>query len=344
MRHSIAFVIVLLLIPSGVPSIADDTTVETVLTGLSNPSGVAIRPGGTPERYEVFVADAGARRIVKISSNEPNRSADVITGFPAAASTAGGRDRTGNPFCLLFLDEKHLIAGLAGTPPDVRLYKLSEAAATITADAAKQLLTPQPTDGDSEPPHGSCAGLARTRANEFVADMLLLALRDGDGLNGVWKVPVRAGMLDTMTPLETKPAASVSVPTALAVSEQGYLLIAADDSSSPKTRLVFINPTNGQSVLQLQTELREIAGLAYSPKSGNLYALAKAIGNESEQGLFRIDDASMLGQPGVKELKLADIPRPTSLAFAPDGALYITSLGEDGNEGQGALLKITAEL
>ncbi|HJQ81780.1 MAG TPA: hypothetical protein VJ828_17580, partial [Lacipirellulaceae bacterium] len=116
------------------PAVADEVSVETVLTGLSHPASVAIRPGGTAERYEVFVADSGAQRVVKISSNNPGRSTDVITGFPDASAT-GKRLTKGNPFCLLFLDEKHLVAGIAGAPPELRLYELTEADTPLDADA-----------------------------------------------------------------------------------------------------------------------------------------------------------------------------------------------------------------
>src|SRR5215218_9341448 len=39
-----------------------------VLTGLNTPQGIAVRPDGSGEAYEVFVAESGAGRVLKIRS------------------------------------------------------------------------------------------------------------------------------------------------------------------------------------------------------------------------------------------------------------------------------------
>jgi hypothetical protein len=173
--------------------------------------------------------------------------------------------------------------------------------------------------------------------------MLLVAMQDGRRRHGLWKVPARAGILGTMSPLNDKPSDPAVSPTALTVSEQGYILAAESSSRGGIHQLVFLNPTNGQLILRLPTALREITGLAYSPKSGNLFALAAA-NTKGEQGLFRIDDASKPGQPGAVEVKLAEIERPSALAFGPDGVLYVTTFGDEDEDKGGALLKVTGDL
>jgi hypothetical protein len=340
MRNRIRILIALLLVTWGPSVFAADVTIETVLANLSNPSSVATRPGGVAERYEVFVADSGARRIVKMSSNEPNRSTEVATGFPQA-SNRGERGPAPNPICLLFLDEKHLVVGIAGAPPEVRLYELTDAASSLSADAAKQRVSPELPADASEAPFGNCVGLARTRANDYVPDVLLVALAGSHPFGGVWKVPVRANMLGEMSRLQGK--LQELQPTALTVSEQGYVLAADKSSRSVKVRLMFLNPTNGQLVLTFQPELSEITGVAYSPKSGNLYALATAYGKD-EQGLFRFDDTRKPGDQRITVTKLADIKRATALAFGPDGALYVTSIGDKAENDDGELLKVVGDL
>jgi DNA-binding beta-propeller fold protein YncE len=340
-RSSIQLVAALVLVFVSSRSLADDVAVETVLTGMSDPSGLAIRPGGTPERYEIFVADRGARRIVKMLSNEPNRSTDVITGFPFAV-TAGEPVFVGNPASVQFLDEKHLAVGVAGAPPEVLLYELAEAA--LNANAAKQRVSPQLPDDGAEGDFGSCVGLARTRANDYVADMLLVAVSGGDQVRGVWKIPVRANMLGTISRLDDKPGeagSQVSQPVALTMSEQGFVVAVDAGSRSLRQRLTFLNPTSGQLVLGFQPELGDIRGVAYSPKTGNLYALATG-DKDNGEGLFRLDDASKPGERQVAATKLASIERPTALAFGPDGALYVTSRDDDDQRG-GTLLKVVGE-
>jgi hypothetical protein len=342
MCTSIRILVAIFVLSWAWPAVADEVSVETVLTGLSHPASVAIRPGGTAERYEVFVADSGSQRVVKVSSNDPTRSTDVITGFPDASAT-GKRLPKGNPSGLLFLDEKHLVVGVAGAPPELRLYELTEAGSPLNADGAKQKVKPELPGEESKEAFGSCVGLARTRSNDYVADMLVVAFGGTHHVNGLWKVPVRANMLGEMSRLESKPPLQVLRPTALVLSERGYVLAVDASSRLSQNRLMFLNPINDQVVLDFQPELSGISGVAYSPKSGNLYALATEYAKD-EEGLFRLDDARQPGEQQITITKLADIKRPVALAFGPDGVLYVTTLGDKSEKDAGALLKVTGDL
>jgi len=100
-------------------------------------------------------------------------------------------------------------------------------------------------------------------------------------------------------------------------------------------------------LLSVPTGLHDIIGLAYSPRSGFLYALDLAWSDGKEAGLYRIDSARQDGQPSAKAVKIAALERPTALAFAADGTLYVTLLGaaQDGaKEKSGQLVKITGDL
>ncbi len=341
MRTAIKSVIALSFVSWAQAAIAEDVSVETVLTGLSRPSSVAVRPGGTPERYEVFVAESGSRRIIRMLSNEPNRASDAITDFPASSGGYGGPNDSLSG--LLFLDEKHLVVSVTGTPPELRLYELTETGKSVSANQAKQQVTPELPAENPEAALGVYRGLARTRANDYVADMLFVAINGGGPVHGVWKVPVRANMLGTLTRLEAKPDSQVIQPSTLTISEQGYLLAIDASGRSGKDKLVFLNPINGRSVLSFRPGLSQISGMAYWPKSGNLYALATEHA-KNEEGLFRFDDTRKPGEQRITVTKLADIKWPTALDFGPDGALYVTSIGDKTEDDSGELLKVVGKL
>ena len=92
--------------------------------------------------------------------------------------------------------------------------------------------------------------------------------------------------------------------------------------------------------LALDTGLSDISGLAYS-STGQLYAVDAAWDDPRQGGVFRLDDARTEGHQACRAVKVAAVTRGISLAFAPDGALYVTSLGPSGRSKEGSLVKIT---
>jgi hypothetical protein len=346
MFKSILISTILLLVSWTRPAVAEEAAVETLLSGLNLPTSVAIRPGGTAERYEVFVAESGARRVIKMESDRRNEHTDVVTQFSEFADSRKFGHR-GNPLSLLFLDREHLVAGLGGTPPDVRLYTLADDRPT-SAEQAEQRLSPEPGDTTDEIRYGACVALARTRANDVVGDMLLVSTIGDTFSFNMWKVPNRAENLASPSEFQIKHRTSdaVSATGGVAVGPQGYVVIAGDGGArQEESRLSFLNPVNGEVVLRRWTGLREVRGLAYCPASGNLYAL----GSPPDGGVFRLDEP--VAQPKfhngghVSAVKMANVARPTAMAFGPDGALYVTALSdaEDTQSEPGVLLKMTGE-
>jgi hypothetical protein len=95
----------------------------------------------------------------------------------------------------------------------------------------------------------------------------------------------------------------------------------------------------------MEIDLPRVVALVYHPTSHNLYAASLAGSNEPG-GIYRIDDATETGKPAAKAVKIANPARPTAMTFGPDGALYVTTLGDEDNEASdnGSLLKITGDL
>ena len=108
-REIFSFVVSICIAFLGCEAFAADVSVDSVLKDLHHPCGVVVRPGGTADRYEVFIADSGAGRIVRRSNLVPKQATDVVTGFKTQVA-ADPFHQTG-PLALLFLDPGLLVVG-----------------------------------------------------------------------------------------------------------------------------------------------------------------------------------------------------------------------------------------
>ena len=329
------------------PVNANDVAVQKLLTGLNAPTGVAIRPDSGDEPCEVFVADRGTGRIIKLVSNAPDSRVDIITGFPARAANDNSATSPGIQ-SLFFLDHTRLVvagAGDGGTP-FLKLYELSDPVKPIKAEEHKQVVELPGVTGRPAEDRRAFHDLARTRSNDRVADLLLAAATDENGAGSLWRVYVRANTLGEIGAFEIGNGENGESINGVAVTNSGYIVIADGPvkAADQAAELKFVNPSNGQLALQIKSGLHRIAGLAYSPKSDSLYAVGATAAGDSG-GVYRIDDASAPGKPACKATKIADAARPTALAVGPDGSLYVTTLGESNEKGdKGTLLKLTGDL
>jgi hypothetical protein len=321
----------------------DGVVVETLLTGLNNPCGVAIRPGDSPDEYEVFVAESWAGHVVRVSSDEPRTATPVISGFPLAAM--GSEQLPAGPTGLLFLDRKHLVVGVGGSEQaSIQMFELADPLQPITAEHSKQQvrLVSKQRSGNH------VYAFSRTRANDTVSDDLLMTCPGNGGFGDVHKIPLVAGTLTEVQRFAApRDGTKRDAPWAIAVGDGGYVVVGWVGSAEvpADSRLEFYNPTSRDRLLELTTDRYDITGLAYNPKSRNLYAADVAWMDSSKGGVFRIDEASERGAAHCIAVRIAEVPRPTALAFAPNGTLYVTALGKAvGDAPHGMLLRITGEL
>lgn len=328
----------------------DNVAVQKVLTGLDQPRGVAVRAGSSDQTYEVFVAESGAGRIMRLANGGTNTTKDVITGFSTRSAGDEGFRSTGVT-AVTFLDATRLV--VTGGDDDgrafVRLYELLDNDSALSANEHKQNLSP-PADGEQAPLDiRGFRGLARTQPNDRVANLLIVAGFGDKFPARLWKIPVRANTLGDMKPFgPPQPNDHADAGGGIAVGNHGYVVMAngPTESSSRASGLKFLNPVDGHVALEIETELTGIVALGYSPSTGNLYAATVPAGRQKGGGVYRLDDAGEIGAPASHAVKIADVPRPTALAFGPDNALYVTALGERGNDesSRGELLRITGEL
>src|SRR5262245_61857728 len=326
------------LISLGLAASAQDVKVEQVVGGLSNPCGVAVQPNSGA----VFISDSANGRVVRVDNG---KLVDVITGSPKDVYGKGPFYDIG-PLGLAFTaDGKSLIVGDGGYKDgfeSVRVYAVPEPgkpALNYEKDATATLGPLAPAEG------------VRGEGNLYAIAVRPTALSgtcNGDDTKGlIARAEINGtkfGKLERWLP--TKEMVQVDAPVGIAISRQGDVVVGQfGEVNLPKDSLLsFYSAKTGKLLMNNKTELYDITGLAYSPKTGLLYATDFAWMAPAEGGLFRIDQSAT----GVKTTKIASLDKPTALAFAPDGTLYVTVIGpkkEDENAPkQGKLLKIAPGL
>jgi DNA-binding beta-propeller fold protein YncE len=320
---------------------ADEVKVESLIRGLNQPCGVTIRPGSS----DLYVAESGAGRIIRVRPGEPNRAINVVTGFPQESFSAEPSYRLG-PLGLAFFDKNHLIVGEGGRPrgsDTVRVFKLPEDDHALTVAEAVQTLGPIAKGPDSDSGEGDFYSVAVIQTSVYVAS-------NGDDSKGwILKSDVTGTMLGALEPdIATKQHSTVDAPTALAMSRRSELVVGqTGELNQPRDSLLsFYRGKNRRLLLSAKTELFDITALAYSPKSELLYATDFAWMEPKAAGLYRLDMTLVGGVQGVKATRVVELDRPTAMVFASDGTLFVTTIGGGESDGgkTGQVLKISGEL
>lgn len=318
-----------------------ETKVETVLGGLSNPCGLAVQP----DTGHVFVSDSAAGKVIRVVDG---KAEDVITGFPKDVYGKGPMYDIG-PLGLGFIDKDTLVVG-DGSYKDgeefLRVFTVPAAgqpALNFDKDA-KAKLGPLP-EKDSLKPEGNFYAIAVGKTAIYISS-------NGDDTKGwVLKADVTGTKFGELTRyIATKEAVEVDAPVGITISSDGDLVVGqmGEINKPNDSLLTFYSAKTGKLLLNLETGLNDITGLAYSPKTKLLYGTDFAWMSAAEGGLFRLDKSNADGKQGVKATKITGLDKPTALAFGKDGELYITVVGpkkdSENAPKEGALLKIAPGL
>jgi DNA-binding beta-propeller fold protein YncE len=289
---------------------------------LDNPSGIVIHP----ETGHVFIAER--RGIVRITpppaEGMPRGRAMEITGYPTDIYGKGPMFDIG-PLGLAWLDNEHLIVG-DGSRKDgeelLRVYKVAATPAETPAkeDSAVYTLGPIKPGAESVNGEGNFYGLAVTAGAIFVTS-------NGDDTKG-W---VLRSVIDNGKPGELKPfiatktATEVDAPVAITVNKEGELVIGqmGEVTVPGDSLLTFYDPKSGALKRKYTTGLSDIAGLAYSPATGKLYAVDFAWADAKQGGLFEL---TIEGDKCTAR-KVQELDKPTAIAFDKDGNALITIFG-----------------
>jgi DNA-binding beta-propeller fold protein YncE len=318
-----------------------ETKADTVLGGLSNPTGLAVQP----ETGHVFVSDSAAGRIIRVVDG---KAEDVVVGFPKDGYGKGPFYDIG-PLGLAFLDKDTLVVG-DGSFKDgeeyVRVFTVPAAgkpALNFDKDAKAKLGPLGEKDGLK--PEGNFYAIAVGKTAIYISS-------NGDDTKGwVLKADVTGTKLGELTRyIATKEAVEVDAPVGITIGPEGDIVVGQmGEVNKPKDSLLtFYSAKTGKKILNLETGLYDITGLAYGPKTKLLYALDFAWMSSSDGGLYRLDKSNAGGKQGVKATKVLALEKPTAMAFGKDGELYITVVGpkkdSENAPKEGALLKIAPGL
>ena len=308
---------------------AQDSIPELVVTGLNNPTGVAVQP----KTGHVFVADSGALRIVRVVDRkiEP-----VIINFPKDTYGKGPSYDIG-PLGLLFLDEHTLVVGGGGQPDgqdEVRVYKIPDRGGELVdaADSSGKSFTLE-KDGQT-PGEGNFYALAKGATGIFVTC-------NGDDEQGWVSKATLGGNLDLKKferAIATKKATGVDAPVGITISPQGYVTVGQMGEINDETdSLLTFYSEAGVLLGKYKTGLHDITGLAYGPKHGRLFALDFHWANTKEGGLYKLVDAK--NDTKCTAVLMTELEKPTALAFNGDGDCYITLAGSgDSKKDDGKLI------
>jgi DNA-binding beta-propeller fold protein YncE len=313
---------------------------ETVVDGLNNPCGVAIQPN----TGHVFVADSGAGRVIRVVDGKVE---EVITGFPSDVYGKGPKYNIG-PLGLAFLNENTLIVGGGGQSDGEELLRSYEVPkAGEAAIAADKMLASHKLGGTDEiKGEGNFYGVVVAANGVFVTC-------NGDDTKGwVARAAVDGNKIGPFERyIATKDTTEeVDAPVAIAVMPKtGHIVVGQmGEITKPNDGvLTFYNAKTKKALLNLETNLYDVTGLAYSPKKNRLYALDFAWMAPAEAGLFRLDKKKKDGVQSIVNKKILGLDKPTALAFGADGSLYITVIGtaEEGSDAKpGKLIKLAPGL
>lgn len=331
---------VLILFTAAAP--AQEAKVTPVLKGLLNPTGLAVQPGSG----HLFIADSGVLRVLRFDPAAKKAEA-VITGFPKDVYGKGPMYDIG-PLGLAFLGADTLVVGDGGLPDGqelVRIYAVPPPGAKpITVEDTKYKLGPIAPGDDSLKGEGNFYALAVGAQGIYITS-------NGDDTKGwVLKIDLADGKPGKLTPfIKTKVATNVDAPVGITMNKEGQIVVGQmGEINVPNDSLLTIyDAKSGEMKANGETGLYDIAGLAYSPKSGKLYAVDFAWMDTSKGGLFRLDVTASGEKLNVEAVKIASLDKPTSLAFAPDGTLYVAQIGtakDPQDDRPGSIVKIEGEL
>lgn len=313
---------------------------KVLVTNLENPSGVAVDPASG----QVFIASRYGVYRYNPTTTPHSMNLEIVDGQKDVYGKGPKYDI--GPLGLTIKGD-WLIVG-DGSRPDgeelVRIYKFTAEppAKPLNEDTAAFTLGPIKAGEESAKGEGNFYGVA------VVGDSIFVTCNGDDTKGWIARAEIKDGVPGKLTPfIATKEVLEVDAPAAATVSPDGKELVVSQmgEITVPgDSLLTFYNPTDGKLIRSLKTGLSDVVGLAYSPKSGKLYATDFSWIDTTKGALYRLD----IEGENVTPVKIIDLDKPAGIAFDKEGKrLYVTvfGTGEEGAEiSPGTLIAIDGDL
>ena len=314
-----------------------EPTPKILVVHLNNPSGVTVH-GGTGH---VFVtSNQGVFRWVPTT---PNKIYLEIEGYPTDVYGKGPKYNIGPLGCTLWGTDKLIVPD--GSLPDgeelVRIYKIADELPAKPRKATETEFALGPIKGN---PEINYKGEGNYYAAVVWNDTIYVTANGDDTKGWIATSKIVDGKPGELTgTIATKEATEVDAPVAITTNPDGSSLVVGQmgEVTVPGDSLLTFYDKEGKLTKKLKTGLNDITGLAYSPKTGKLYATDFAWAEEikANGGLFELE---IVGEE-VKAKKIVSLDRPTALAFDKEGALYLTVFGtgkDTGDKPSGGLVRL----
>ena len=312
--------------------LAQEPASETLLSGLTNPSGVAVQP----ETGIVFVADSGTGRVVRVVEG---KAEVVIQGFPLDSYGKEPSYAVG-PLGLTFLDKDRLVVGGGGLPDGEELLRVYKLPAEGTIEASEMLA------GLALPALDQLKGEGNFHGVVYIQGALYVSCNGDDSKGWIARAAVEG---DKVGPLEraiaSRELTGVDAPGAVTAAKDGSLVVGqlGEIDVANDSLLCFYEPSGGKLLAKYATGLHDITGLAFAP-SGRLYAIEFAWMATDQGGLFQLV-ANRDNPLAVEARRLLTLDKPSAITFDDEGAAYITLFGSgDAEKPSGSLIKIPSGL
>jgi plastocyanin len=318
------------------------TTVEVYASGLINPKGMAFAPDGT-----LVVAEAGqpgdvvvalpsgyggsgpVGRNGRVSRIRPGgQREDFVTGLPNIG-IYGGIEMLGAASVAFLGDQLYEVAAghISVSPALSRVAP--DGAMTEVADIGEfNKRNPPPADNGDAIPTGNPFGMVGYNGRLYITDgnyNRVLAVTPGGDVS-----ILHAFRADTVT-------------TGIAVGPDGALYVTQFspepylDGSARVDRIA----TDGATTEGVVKGLRNAIDLAFAP-DGRMYVLQFVSDFDAARRRYFPFGGKVLRveSDGSTTPVVTGLMFPTAMRFGPDGALYVTNYGNEGNEAKGQILRI----